>query len=119
MALFNIIVCFLYPVQRSAGESAEAIERAGGRDTLALLLILQALLTLFFFSQGQIGNFAAPYFFDQDDEPRYQLAFILMMVMAAASCSAAVLLRFCLKRENRKMYERSTREGTVYQPFVL
>ncbi|KAF4983049.1 hypothetical protein FZEAL_1449 [Fusarium zealandicum] len=36
---------------------------------------------------GQIGNLIAPYFFVDSDEPRYQLAFIMMMVMAFIACT--------------------------------
>ena len=68
---------------------------------------------------GQIGNFVAPYFFVEDDEPRYQLAFIMMMVMAGMTVSAALVLKFVLRRANRKIYEKAVREGSVYQPYVL
>lgn len=68
---------------------------------------------------GQIGNFVAPYFFQESDEPRYRLAFIMMMVMAAMTVSAAAVLKWVLKRSNKKMYEKAVREGGVYQPYVL
>ncbi|KAI6383317.1 hypothetical protein MCOR25_000237 [Pyricularia grisea] len=67
---------------------------------------------------GQVGNLIAPYFFDDSDEPRYRMAFILMMVMALIACSSAMGLKFYLTRSNRKLYRRASQEGTVYQPYI-
>ncbi|KAI6403914.1 hypothetical protein MCOR20_007124 [Pyricularia oryzae] len=67
---------------------------------------------------GQVGNLIAPYFFDDADEPRYRMAFILMMVMALIACSSAMGLKFYLSRSNRKLYRRAHQEGTVYQPYI-
>ncbi|KAL1586856.1 hypothetical protein WHR41_04049 [Cladosporium halotolerans] len=67
---------------------------------------------------GQVGNVIAPYFFRDRDEPRYQLAFILMMVCAAVAVTAALTLKFHMKRLNRRLYEKALLEGTVYQPYV-
>lgn len=68
---------------------------------------------------GQIGNLIAPYFFQDDDEPRYQLAFILMMVMGLIACVSAMGLKFYLFRSNKKLYRRAVRDGTPYQPYVM
>lgn len=67
---------------------------------------------------GQVGNIIAPYFFQEEDSPRYQLAFILMMVMAVIACSSAVGLKFYLIRSNKKLYKRATENNTVYQPYI-
>jgi uncharacterized membrane protein YsdA (DUF1294 family) len=67
---------------------------------------------------GQVGNVIAPYFFRKSDDPRYQLAFILMMVCALVAIAATMSLKFHLKRLNKKLYEKSLLEGTVYQPYV-
>jgi predicted MFS family arabinose efflux permease len=67
---------------------------------------------------GQVGNVIAPYFFRKNDDPRYQLAFILMMVCALVAIAATMSLKFHLKRLNKKLYEKSLLEGTVYQPYV-
>lgn len=50
---------------------------------------------------GQVGNVIAPYFFVKSNEPRYQLAFILMMVMATIACISAMGLKVYLYRANK------------------
>ena len=67
---------------------------------------------------GQVGNIIAPYFFVGDDEPRYQLAFILMMVMALIACSSAMGLKFYLMRSNKKLYKRAVDNNVPYQPYI-
>lgn len=67
---------------------------------------------------GQIGNVIAPYFFDEADRPRYQRAFILMMVMALLSVTCAATLKFFLKRENKKLWRKAVEEETIYQPYL-
>lgn len=68
---------------------------------------------------GQIGNFVAPYFFLEEDEPRYLLAFILMMVMGGLAIAGAMGLKFCLYRANKKLYRRAVENSTPYSPYVL
>ena len=60
----------------------------------------------------------APYFFQDEDEPRYQLAFILMMVMGFIACASAMGLKYYLFRSNKKLYAEGLRNGTPYQPYV-
>lgn len=67
---------------------------------------------------GQIGNVVAPYFFDEGDEPRYRMAFILMMVMALVACTSAMTLKWYLGRSNKKLYRQAIEEGRPYQPYV-
>ncbi|KAH6680022.1 major facilitator superfamily transporter [Plectosphaerella plurivora] len=68
---------------------------------------------------GQIGNLIAPYFFPDRDEPRYLMAFLLMMGFAAIGIACCMLLKYVLYRENQKLYKRSQEEGTVYNPYTL
>ncbi|GKT50998.1 putative transporter [Colletotrichum spaethianum] len=68
---------------------------------------------------GQIGNLIAPYFFVESDEPRYRLAFIMMMVMGMFACASAMGLKFYLYRANRRLYREAVRNGTVYNPYVM
>ncbi|KAL0942079.1 major facilitator superfamily transporter [Colletotrichum truncatum] len=68
---------------------------------------------------GQIGNLIAPYFFEDSDEPRYRLAFIMMMVMGLIACASAMGLKFYLYQSNKKLYRTAVRNGTVYQPYVM
>lgn len=67
---------------------------------------------------SQIGNFIAPYFFLESQEPGYQLAFILMMVMGLLSVSSALALKFYLIRSNKRLYRQAMENGTAYQPYV-
>lgn len=67
---------------------------------------------------GQSGNVIAPYFFNDDDEPRYRLAFILMFLTAGLTIATAMLLKWLLTRENKKLKEIAIRDGTAYQPYV-
>lgn len=67
---------------------------------------------------GQIGNFVAPYFFIQSDEPRYRLAFILMLVMAGVAVALSNTLKFSLYQANKKLKQEATRNGTAYQGYV-
>lgn len=68
---------------------------------------------------GQIGNFIAPYFFDDGDEPRYQRAFVLMLMFGVFAIAGALTLKFLLHRSNRKLADKALREGTVYNPYML
>ncbi|KAL3301183.1 MFS general substrate transporter, partial [Colletotrichum asianum] len=52
---------------------------------------------------AQVGNIASPYFFREEDEPRYLLAMILLMVFAALSAAACIFLKWDLRRANRKL----------------
>ena len=67
---------------------------------------------------GQIGNIIAPYFFVESDRPRYQLAFILMMVFAFLACSCAAALKLGLVRANKKLYREAVEEDKAYQPYL-
>jgi len=66
---------------------------------------------------GQIGNTVSPYFFISSDEPRYRLAFLLMMGSAALSVGLALLLKFCLRRSNMKKLANARENGTAYSPY--
>lgn len=68
---------------------------------------------------GQLGNVMAPYFFFDEDEPRYLVAFGLMFMMAGLTITSAMTLKFCLRRENKKLYRQAVENGTAYQPYVL
>jgi len=68
---------------------------------------------------GQVGNIIAPYFFVESDEPRYRLAFIMMMVMATIACISAMGLKIYLHRANKRLYRKATQDGHAYQPYVM
>lgn len=67
---------------------------------------------------GQLGNVMAPYFFDSGDEPRYQRAFLLMMVCGVVASVSALFLKWLLVRSNKKLFNRALEAGTPYQPYI-
>ncbi|KAI7552030.1 MFS general substrate transporter [Hortaea werneckii] len=67
---------------------------------------------------GQVGNVIAPYFFVESDRPRYQMAFILMMVFALLAVSCAMLLKIGLVRANKRLYREAVEEEKAYQPYL-
>jgi len=67
---------------------------------------------------SQIGNVIAPFFFIDSDEPRYLVAFILMFVMGGLCISSALTLKFCLWRENKRLYREAVQNGTAYHPYL-
>lgn len=67
---------------------------------------------------SQIGNFVAPYFFLTSEEPQYRTAFACMMALGFLSGSCALLLKWKLKRSNRRMLREANQNGTMYQPYV-
>ncbi|KAH7313929.1 major facilitator superfamily transporter [Stachybotrys elegans] len=68
---------------------------------------------------GQIGNVIAPYFFPDRDEPRYLMAFLLMMGFAAIGIACCMFLKYILWRQNKKLWKRSQEEGVAYNPYTL
>ncbi|KAL2784945.1 major facilitator superfamily domain-containing protein [Aspergillus keveii] len=63
---------------------------------------------------SQFGNIWSPYFFRDGDEPRYLLAMILMMAFAGLSIVCCGIMKWTLKRDNRKLLARY--EGAGEQP---
>lgn len=57
---------------------------------------------------AQLGNIMSPYFFREQDEPRYTPAMILLIVFATLSGSTCVFLKWDLTRANRKILARET-----------
>ncbi|KAK1980694.1 major facilitator superfamily transporter [Colletotrichum cereale] len=68
---------------------------------------------------GQIGNVIAPYFFPDRDEPRYLMAFLLMMGFAAVGVAFCGLLKFFLIRSNKRLWAKAQEDGTAYNPYSL
>jgi predicted MFS family arabinose efflux permease len=66
----------------------------------------------------QIGNVIAPFFFIDSDEPRYRLAFILMFLMGSLCITCALLLKYFLWRENRRLYREAQENETPYMPYL-
>ncbi|KAF9886790.1 hypothetical protein FE257_011167 [Aspergillus nanangensis] len=65
---------------------------------------------------AQLGNIASPYMFRDQDQPRYLLAMILLIVFAAISGLTCLLLKFDLWRANKKI-EQSCQDGATPRLF--
>lgn len=67
---------------------------------------------------GQVGNIGSPYFFRQGDKPRYVLAMILLIVFAALCACCCLILKWDLKRANKKIVARAEDEGSSPKLFT-
>ncbi|PTB35337.1 hypothetical protein M441DRAFT_153482 [Trichoderma asperellum CBS 433.97] len=68
---------------------------------------------------AQLGNIWSPYFFRPGDSPRYALAMILMMVFSFISITCSLLLKFLLRRENKKILAEAEISGQSVTLFTL
>lgn len=68
---------------------------------------------------AQLGNIWSPYFFRPSDSPRYTLAMILMMVFSFISIGSSLLLKFLLRRENKKILAEAEVTGQAVTLFTL
>ncbi|KAK1531197.1 major facilitator superfamily transporter [Colletotrichum paranaense] len=60
---------------------------------------------------AQVGNIWSPYFFRPADNPRYLLAFLLMMMFSVMCIGTVFWMRWSLGRANRRMVEEAEAEG--------
>lgn len=67
---------------------------------------------------AQLGNIMSPYFFRDQDEPRYIMAMILLIVFAAMSAATCVFLKIDLRRANGKLLDATSWEGTAARLFT-
>lgn len=67
---------------------------------------------------GHIGNIISPYFFVDSHAPRYTMAMILMMSFGACTIVLANVLKWLLRKENRKLLVESEAAGRVYNPYT-
>ncbi|KAL7764686.1 hypothetical protein ACKLNR_005831 [Fusarium oxysporum f. sp. zingiberi] len=68
---------------------------------------------------GQLGTIWSPYFFDSNDEPRYTRAMILLLAFAVLEISVCFLLKFILRRANKKIIAEYEGTGRVPTLFTL
>ncbi|KAF0317035.1 major facilitator superfamily transporter [Colletotrichum asianum] len=60
---------------------------------------------------SQLGNICSPYFFPSSDGPRYIMAMLLMMVFSALSVVSSLVMKYLLKKANRKILAQAERTG--------
>ncbi|KAK2774490.1 major facilitator superfamily transporter [Colletotrichum kahawae] len=60
---------------------------------------------------SQLGNIWSPYFFPSSDGPRYIMAMLLMMAFSALSVASSLLMKYLLKKANRKILAEAERTG--------
>ncbi|KAF0327794.1 allantoate permease [Colletotrichum asianum] len=68
---------------------------------------------------GQFGNIWSPYFFSPGDAPRYVKAMILMVAFSLASVLGCMLMKWTLRRDNKKLLERFAGSGTSPNLYTL
>lgn len=67
---------------------------------------------------AQLGNIMSPYFFREQDEPRYVLAMILLIVFASLSACTCLFLKWDLRKANRGILAAATAEGVAPRLFT-
>jgi len=67
---------------------------------------------------SQFGNIWSPYFFPSDDGPRYVMAMLLMMGFSALSIVASLLMKFLLKKDNKKLLAEAEISGRRVQLYT-
>jgi len=66
---------------------------------------------------GQLGNIWSPYFFRDQDAPRYTLALILMIAFAGLSILTCFAMKWSLTRDNKKLvalYANTSEKPTLH-----
>ncbi|KAK2935242.1 MFS transporter superfamily [Fusarium oxysporum f. sp. vasinfectum] len=66
---------------------------------------------------AQLGNIMSPYFFRDQDEPRYLMAMILLIVFATLSGLTCLFLKWDLTRANKKILAEAEADGTEPRLF--
>jgi MFS family permease len=67
---------------------------------------------------AQLGNIMSPYFFRPQDEPRYMLALILLIVCAGLCGLICLFLKWDLRRANKKLLEEAAHSGIEPRLFT-
>lgn len=68
---------------------------------------------------SQLGNIWSPYFFRPQDASRYVLAMILMMAFALLSVATCMVLKWSLRRANKKILEEYEGRDEAPTLFML
>lgn len=68
---------------------------------------------------GRLGTIWSPYFFNSNDEPRYTRAMILLLAFAVLESFVCFLLKFILRRANKKIIAEHEGIGRVPTLFTL
>ena len=68
---------------------------------------------------GQFGSIWSPYFFDPNDEPRYTRAMLLLMAFCVLEAVLCLVMKFVLRKENKKILARFEGTGTVPNLYSL
>ncbi len=65
---------------------------------------------------GQFGSIWSPYFFESKDAPRYTRAMLLLMAFCALEAALCLLMKWILRKENKKIMAEF--EGTRIVPTL-
>ncbi|RKK71286.1 hypothetical protein BFJ69_g11134 [Fusarium oxysporum] len=67
---------------------------------------------------SQLGNIWSPYFFPASQGPRYVMAMLLMMAFSALSIFASLLMKFLLKKDNRRLLTEAEQSGRTVKLYT-
>lgn len=67
---------------------------------------------------AQLGNIMSPYFFREQDEPRYVMAMILLIAFAALSGLTCLFLKWDLRKANKKLLAEADTSGGDVRLFT-
>ncbi|KAH8592211.1 major facilitator superfamily domain-containing protein [Bisporella sp. PMI_857] len=97
--------------------SANAMVFSWASATLSQTPEKRAAATAIINLLSQLGNIWSPYFFRPQDATRYLLAMLLMMAFAVLSVACCVVLKWSLRRANKKLLEEH--EGSEERPTLF
>ncbi|KAF4420506.1 major facilitator superfamily transporter [Fusarium acutatum] len=67
---------------------------------------------------SQFGNIWSPYFFPASHGPRYAMAMLLMMAFSALSIVASLLMKYLLKKDNKKLLIEAEQSGRTVKLYT-
>ncbi len=60
-----------------------------------------------------VAQIWSPYFYPASDGPRYVKAFVINACFTGAAIALSLVLRECLRRENKRMDERESDDDSI------
>lgn len=68
---------------------------------------------------GQFGSIWSPYFFDSNEAPRYTKAMLLLMAFCALQATLCFVMKFILRKENKKIIAEFDGTGIIPTLYTL
>ncbi|PVH76884.1 MFS general substrate transporter [Cadophora sp. DSE1049] len=102
------VACFIFPL---GAYSVNSVIIGWASSTLAQTKEKKAVVLAMTNVGGQIGYIYGAYLWPGSDSPRYVTGFSASAAFALGSIACAWWMKFCLKRENRKIMSSAVDEG--------